>query len=508
MEWFAGSRGRAVGWAAVTVLAASCAAREEVTVRRDWAHVAAAMANNDVAAELVTPPGAWPNAPNTRAPNSSEPHSSEPDSSEPDAGEPDSSEPDSNAPQSSEPDSSEPGEPSAARSGPASYVRVALERHPRIRATFERWSASVSRISQARRLPDPTVSFGVFVRSMEAHIGPHLARVSLQQAFPWPTALTAGADAASERALAAQRQFEAEALDVAQLVSVAYWNLWQIRETRTIHRTHRYVVQALAESVRARVATGAATLAELQQIDLAAARIDDVVNGLGESEHSAEAAMRSAAGLGPQQEVPTPVDPIDSGVPAEPLDVITAAALEHPAIEGLGIRARASESMADSVAAQRLPSFTVGADWMLTPNVDGSGRDTVLVGLGLRIPLWQSSYADSVDAERADSRALYAEQADRRLQAVANATTLWSSLRDAHRRVDLYRTTLLPLAETAYESVLGAYVVGRGTISQALNTQQQLLDLRVELAQAQADHARQWARLEALVGRPLTPDQK
>ena len=45
-------------------------------------------------------------------------------------------------------------------------------------------------------------AFGYFVRSVETRVGPQRARISLQQAFPWPTRLTAGSDAASGRGTA------------------------------------------------------------------------------------------------------------------------------------------------------------------------------------------------------------------------------------------------------------------------------------------------------------------
>ena len=79
------------------------------------------------------------------------------------------------------------------------------------------------------------------------------------------------------------------------------------------------------------------------------------------------------------------------------------------------------------------------------------------------------------------------------------------------RRTALYRGTLVPQAESAYDSVLGAYTVGRGTVAQALLAQRDLLELRVELDRARADHGRAWARLEEIAGRevrraPIAPE--
>jgi outer membrane protein, heavy metal efflux system len=415
------------------------------------------------------------------------------------------------------PVASEPATESSTRpvaAGLAAYVRLALERNPSIRAGFERWQASVHRISRARQLPEPTIAFGYFVQSVETRVGPQRARISLQQAFPWPTKLTAGADAASAQARAMQRRFEAQALSVTQRVAAAYWALWQIRTTKAIRGEHLILIRGLSETVGARMSTGAATLADLQQIDLAAARIEDNIRGMDEAERGAEAQLRAAIGLTSDVPVPTREAPGAATLPADPPEALTSSVRAHPKIESLGFLAEASEATAQAESAERLPSFTVGADWIITgdaamPGVEGSGRDAVVVGGGMRIPLWQTSYSESAAAAEAEARAQLAEQRSLIDRAQAELASTLAHLRDAARRVELYRMTLVPQAEAAYESVLGAYTVGRATVAQALLSQRDLLDLRIELEQARADHARSWARVEELVGHQLavTADQ-
>lgn len=400
--------------------------------------------------------------------------------------------------------------------GISAYVALALQNNPEIRAAFERWQASVHRISRARRLPEPTVGFGYFIQSVETRVGPQQARISLQQAFPWPTKLTAGADAASAQARSIQRRFEAQSLMITQRVATAYWSLWQIRSTRSIHQQHLEVVRGLSESVRARISTGTAMLADLQQIDLTAARLEDNIRGMDEAERVAEAQLRAAIGVRGDLVVPTDQPPSDPVSPSEGVEALAAAAQEHPMITSLGFMAEAAESSARAEAADRYPSFTVGADWIITgdaamPGVADSGKDAVIVGAGIRIPLWQGSYSDSIAAARADARAQRADQRALADRAAAELTTSLSNVEDAVRRAALYRGTLVPQAESAYDSVLGAYTVGRGTVAQTLLAQRDLLELRVELDRARADYERAWARLEEITGRevrrtPVAPE--
>ncbi len=399
--------------------------------------------------------------------------------------------------------------PPLGRAGLARYVSLALKQSPALRASFERWQASVLRISRARRLPEPTLGFGYFVRSVETRVGPQQARVSLQQAFPWPAKLTAGADAASARARAMQRRFEARALAVERQVATAYWDLWQLRTTRAIHHDHVQVLRSLSESVRARLSTGTAMLADVQQLDLAAARIGDDIRGMQEAERGSEARLRAAIGAGAELPVPTPEPPGHAALPEEPTEQLASWVRAHPEIESLGQLSRASQAAARAESADRLPSFSIGADWILTgeaaaAGVAESGKDAVILGASVRLPLWQGSYDDAVAAAEADARAQRAEQQALIDQAEAELVATLAQLADAARRVRLYRETLVPQAQSTYESVLGAFAVGRAAVAQALLAQRDLLELRIDLERARAEHARTWARLEELTGRELT----
>lgn len=392
---------------------------------------------------------------------------------------------------------------------PGQYLAWALAHSPAVAAAHARWEASVHRISRARRLPEPMLSFGVFLRAVETRVGPQRARVGVQQTFPWPSKLSAGSDAAAGEARAQAARFEALSLRVAQRVETAYWTLWEIRHTRAIHREHLDVIRGLSETVRARIATGVATLADQQQIDLAAARLEDGIRSMDEAERSAEAQLRAAVGMPASESVPTRADPPEPTLPAADAGALEAQVRAHPFITAFEWMAQAQESRARAEDADSLPSFTVGADWIVTgearmPGVAGSGKDAVFAGVGVRVPLWQGSYDDSAAAARAEALSDRAEQRAAIDAALAELVASLSATRDAARRATLYADTLLPQADSAYESVLGAYTTGRGTVAQALLAQRDLLELRVKLEKARADHLRGWARLQQVVGRELS----
>ena len=88
-------------------------------------------------------------------------------------------------------------------------------------------------------------------------------------------------------------------------------------------------------------------------------------------------------------------------------------------------------------------------------------------------------------------------------KAVARFYQIMSQIRDVQRRISLYEQTLVPQAESVYESVLGTYASGRGNVASILLAQQELLELRMQLVSAQAEYLVHLAMLKDIAGREL-----
>ena len=391
-------------------------------------------------------------------------------------------------------------------------MAYALARSPELQASFERWRAATMRISRARRLPEPIIKYSYFVRSIETRVGPQQHRLSLMQSFPWPTALSKGADAASSKARAAQRQFDARALAVQQAVADSYWRLWLVHEEHRLTTEHDIVLETLAGTVRGRVRTGDASLADLNQVELGIARHHDHHGAHREAQRVAAAELLRAIGATQQRQRLRATDSPFEGLPAESDETLRRDSLEHPDIEAFNLMAESSEARVRAEAADRAPSLLAGLDWIVVgssqlPQPD-SGKDAVVVTAGLSLPLWGPNYRSSMSAARAESAAHRADRDAARLAADAHLEAALSAVRGAQRRIDLYRNTLIPQAETTFQSVLGGYQSGRSTVAAALLAQRDLLELQLDLARSRAKHARAWAVLEAVVGRAVTPEER
>lgn len=391
---------------------------------------------------------------------------------------------------------------------PARYLACALEKSPELRATFEDWRAATHRIARARRLPEPTFTYAYFVRSVETRVGPQRHKFGVSQAFPWPTQLSAGADSARLAARSARESYEASALELARRVAEAYWQLWVIQRTRDVERDRKELLAQLAALARARVDIGQIGLADLGQLDLGVSRTADVLSGLNEAERIAQAELLAAIGADPGTPTPIAASPPRLLRVAESDEALRAAALSHPRIEAIASLAESQQQRARAANADRYPGFVLGAEYIETGTASAgdppdNGKDPIIISLSVKLPIWAGVYADEEDEALAQSAAYRARQGAAEDRAEAALARALSEVRDTIRRVELYRQTLVPQAETVFESVLGGYQVGTTTVASILLAERELLEIQLSLFKAQAEHGVARARLEALVGRPV-----
>ncbi|PRQ08154.1 Outer membrane efflux protein BepC precursor [Enhygromyxa salina] len=391
---------------------------------------------------------------------------------------------------------------------PEPYVAYALVHEHNLRASWERWRAATHRVARERRLPSPMLTYAVFVSPVETRVGPQRHRLGVQQRFPWPGELLAGADAATAAARVEQRKFEAAALELRARVVIAYWRLWTLREIEVIEREQLELYEGLIEIARARLEIGNASLADIQQLELGRARLADQIDGLNESQQAAQAALVAAVAAPPETPTPTASALPRLEQPGADEASLRLALVDHPSLGRWQAQAEVGDLRVKEARHARAPGFSLGVDWVeVGParmgNVADSGKDAVSISVGVELPLWQRNYAEDQRAAEAEAAAARAEWAATRDRAAAQLSMALSQIRDTARRAALHEDTLIPQAQSALESTLGGYATGDVQFAAILLAERELLELRLAAVQLHAAHAIAWADLEAIVGRSV-----
>ena len=134
-----------------------------------------------------------------------------------------------------------------------------------------------------------------------------------------------------------------------------------------------------------------------------------------------------------------------------------------------------------------------------------SGNDALMASFGLSLPLWRGKY-DAASRE-AVSR-YHSVVASRRENTNTLQATLERALfrfRNAARKVELYRTTLIPKGRQSLDALRAAYEAGESRFLDLIDAERLLLEFELSKIRGGADVLIQEAELERIVGGPLIP---
>ena len=390
------------------------------------------------------------------------------------------------------------------------YLRYAALNSPRLEAAFNRWRAAAERVPQATAYPDPQMTYAYYIERVETRVGPQRHRIGLRQTFPWYGTRGLRGDAALARAEAARHQFEKAKLALYYEVKRHYCELGYLARAISITEETARLVQHLEQTARSRYRVAAAEHAHVIRAQVELGKLEDEVQTLRELRAPLAAKLNALLNRPPDTVVPWPrelaLEPLADG--DERILAWTRDA--SPDLSSRRADVQQRRTQLSLARRSRYPDLTLGLDYIDTGSArtrtSDSGKDPVLATLSLNLPIWaRKSRAAEREAEAELRRATFSVQ-DAANQLAADVKLTLYRLRDAERKITLYRDTLIPKAAESLHATEAAYRTGKTDFIGLLDSERMLLSFRLMHERAKADYAQRLAELEMLVGRHLSAD--
>ena len=181
---------------------------------------------------------------------------------------------------------------------------------------------------------------------------------------------------------------------------------------------------------------------------------------------------------------------------------------ENPAIIAATFAEKAALDSVDSTKGQLLPSIDLTGS--AGRSLDTTSRDywsnALEAKVTLTVPLYESgSVYSQVRQARQQAAALRLDADQARRDAGAEVRQAWQNLQVARARIESIKTQVLA-AQTALEGVQREASVGSRTVLDVLDSEQELLDARVNLVSSQRDETVAALTLLSTVGRLTATD--
>jgi outer membrane protein, heavy metal efflux system len=385
----------------------------------------------------------------------------------------------------------------------ADSLAYAAANSPALQAAFYRWRAAVERIPQARVLPDPMVGYGYFLNDFTARRGMEQHVFELSQTFPWFGKLRLSGDAAARMADAAAHEYEGVRLGLFLDVRRAWYELYQLQREIDLVGENLALVQQVEEIARARFRVGEAGHADLVRAQVELGRMEDQLRQLEQLRRPAAARLNAALGRGPDTVIAWPIQITDERLSGESAHLLAALARDNPRLRAMESEIEAERIETQLARREYYPDITLAGMYALR------GEDAPLASISINVPIWHQRYAAGV--REANARRLAAAYM-RRDETNRLGFELHEALfehDDAQRRIGLYRDTLLPKARESFQASLAAFQAGTAGFLDVLDAERTLLEFQISESRARTDRAVALARLDALIGQPVTriPDQ-
>lgn len=388
-------------------------------------------------------------------------------------------------------------------------IEEALGANPRVLRAFAHYQAARHRGPQEAALPDPTVSFTQFARTVETRVGPQQRMLSVSQGIPGLGKRAAKSQLASKSAEVHDELYSATRAEIVLRVKRAYYDLGYLDRALAKTREDEALLEHFEEIARRRYAQGFGLQADSLRLQA------QIMHAVHRRQELIGQRVDLETALNTLRDVPADVEIDEVLLPAIPdleLDRESLAEIGRQArseVRAAFRRIEETEKLVHLARIRHRPDLTLGLAWgnirargapLAGMPIPGDGKDSYAVSVGVTLPLFRRKYDAGImeAAERLSAARLAYRDSVSAMQAEIRSLTF--RIENIERQIGLFESTLVPQAEQALESTLAAYANGTVEVTGLLDIQRTLLDVRLGLARLQADYLKAVADLERVIG--------
>lgn len=385
---------------------------------------------------------------------------------------------------------------------------LALANSPDLKVDFHNWQAAVAKVTVARSLPDPQVSYTEFLEEVQTRVGPQRRKVGLMQMFPWFGTLDLRREAALAKADVLAQKIEDRGLSLIENLKINLADLLLLEKKIAINRKHLQILHSLERSRKGSVSAGKTHLSNVLRIQVEVEALKDQVKTLESMRLPLMQKLERVIGSKLEKEIPTVWPSSKAQLTEKEMERMYQE--KHPAWLANQHALSAADYELGLAQKQSKPNFGLGVTWVDTgsatmQNTPGSGDDPLAINISMNIPLWRGKVKNEI-VSRSQKLASVESRFETLLQdfRVRLKEALFRK-EDSERKIVLYRDQLIPKAQDAYEASKKGHASNQVSFQSVLDAERTLLRFALDLEIANRNKSVAQANIARLVG--LMPSQ-
>ena len=380
------------------------------------------------------------------------------------------------------------------------YINFAVANNPELKAMDLKYQQALEMVPQAKALPDPNFSAGVFIQPIETRVGAQKAKLSLSQMFPWFGTLGAKEQQASLQAHAQYLNYLDAKGKTEMKVKLSYLDL--ILMDRKIFFTQKRVeiLDLLEKQSLTRFENNQSTLVNVLYVQMLKEELIAKLGLFQDKKQTLQAVFNKILNRDLKSSVELPTD--DSFLLQQiPLET-DISFNEHARVNSWEALKEAG-SFGEKVAKLNgLPKFGIGLDYAIVAERKGvdfadNGNDAIMPMISVSIPLFRKKYKSAVrinQLKQVQFEQLKIEELNRLALEKQKAIEEYST---GSRDLKLYQN-LLVKAKQSFEIHTTSYETSSSKYEEVLNMQQKIWIYEQKQIEAKIKIQKSFAKIEYL----------
>ncbi len=373
------------------------------------------------------------------------------------------------------------------------YLKLAAENNPGLKAKFNDYLSAMENIPRATSLPDPQVTFGLFIVPVETRLGSQQASLAVNQSFPWFGTLSTQGNVAAEHAEAELDLFEDAKFQLYKEVSIQFNELYYLNKSMSLTEENLELLTSFKELARVNFESGKTGLVNVLRVEMEEKELTSNLEFLKDSHKAELVEFEKLLNFQLADSIVFPDQLEMIPLTVEKQTLLDSIILENHKLRSLDHRLAASEHQTRVAKLSGKPSFVLGASYFnigerTDIEVANNGRDAFLLPqLGMKLPIFQKKY-------KAMEKQAIIEKENIQYQIQDETNSLASQLEnhikdylDAKRRLALYEN-LIHLTERSVSLLQTGFATGETDFEEVLRMQRKLLTYQLLLEKARVDN--------------------
>lgn len=389
----------------------------------------------------------------------------------------------------------------------------AVAHNPSIEAARLSSQSAEHMVRPAGALPDPMIILGIMNLPVDTFAFDQEAMtqklIGVTQRFPFPGKLKLSEAVADSDAQAARLQIRVFEERLKYEVKRTFF-LWAYAvEALRVTRVNMDIIDSFAKIATSNYSVGKGSQWDILSAQVQHSKLDERARTAEQNIESFKAMMAALLGTeaqkvdGRPQVEWTPVIELDEQA------LLKRADENNPSLAYMKMLVEKSDNAVRLARRQKYPNFSVTLSYgqRSDSNVNGTTVDRpdfLSATVGIEVPLYaRRKQAPMTLAAQSSAQSMRSRLEDERLRIHADVSDRILRIRRADEVEKLYRTGIIPQAETTVQSAIAAYQVGKVDFLALLTSELNLMNHQLDYYMVRINREIDLAALEMLIGEPL-----